>query len=124
MTAESGGMTRRDVLKVAGLAGAGLLTTHGLTSGADAGQRIALACGSDARGLAYALLELADRVTHAERPLDGLEISQPIAEKPANPIRSIARLFASDVEDKPWFNDRTFWRHYLTELANQRFNRF
>src|SRR5438552_16779372 len=42
MTAESGGVTRRDALKVAGLAGAGLLTTHGLTPGADAGQRVAI----------------------------------------------------------------------------------
>jgi hypothetical protein len=212
MTAESGGLTRRDLLKVTGLAGAGLFTASGLDFAADAGQRVAivadpadavavaapaqwalgqlrdalsgrgvaarscrqlnevmagetcvlaggvghlrqplellgrtppkdpealllapakmadkavvLACGNDARGLSYALLELADRVTHAERPLAGLEISQPIAEKPANPIRSVARLFASDVEDKSWFNDKAFWRRYLGELAGQRFNRF
>lgn len=212
MTAESGGLTRRDALKVAGLAGAGLLTGTGITAGADDGRRVAivadpadpvassapaqwaigqlrdalsvhgvaarscrqlneleagetcivtggarplrqviegsgrtppkdpealllaparmaekavvLACGNDARGLTYALLELADRVAHANRPLGGLEISQPISEKPANPIRSVARLFASDVEDKSWFNDKEFWRRYLTELAGQRFNRF
>src|SRR5262249_57639484 len=68
--------------------------------------------------------EGADGVRHAKRRLASLEISQPIAEKPANPIRSIARLFASDVEDQPWFNDKTFWRRYLTELAGHRFNRF
>jgi hypothetical protein len=34
------------------------------------------------------------------------------------------RLFASDVEDKPWFNDREMWPRYLTMLATQRFNRF
>jgi hypothetical protein len=210
MTAESGGMTRRDALKVAGVAGAGLLVNAGLA--ADDGPRVAivadpadaiagsaptqwalsqlreslsarrvaarvcrqlnevaagetcvvaggadalrqalersgrtppkdpesllltpahmaeravvLACGSDARGLAYAVTELADRVTHSEKPLAGLAISQPIAEKPANPVRSVARLFASDVEDKSWFSDKEFWRHYLTELASQRFNRF
>src|SRR6516165_5360183 len=42
MTAESGGLTRRDALKIAGLAGAGLLTTHGLTTGADERRRVAI----------------------------------------------------------------------------------
>ena len=39
-------------------------------------------------------------------------------------IRSLARLFVSDVEDKPWFNDREMWPRYLTMLATQRYNRF
>ena len=34
------------------------------------------------------------------------------------------RLFASDIEDKPWYNDREMWPRYLTMLATQRFNRF
>jgi len=34
------------------------------------------------------------------------------------------RVFASDVEDKAWYNDRDFWRAYLSMLASQRFNRF
>ncbi len=34
------------------------------------------------------------------------------------------RMFTSDVEDKPWFNDREMWPAYLTNLATQRFNRF
>src|SRR5262245_26995613 len=42
MTEESGGLTRREALRVAGIAGVGLLTTHGLTAGADAGQRVAI----------------------------------------------------------------------------------
>ena len=48
----------------------------------------------------------------------------PIVEQPANRVRSIARLFTSDVEDKPWYNDREMWPQYLTMLAAQRFNRF
>jgi hypothetical protein len=95
-----------------------------LITGNVGGRGAVLACGSDARGLTYSLLELADRVTHAGEPLAGLDVRQPIEERPANPVRSVARLFASDVEDKSWFNDRTFWRNYLTELAGQRFNRF
>ncbi len=79
--------------------------------------------GSDPRGLVYALLELADRVSFATDPLQELKSIKPAVEAPANPIRSIGRLFASDVEDKPWFNDREFWPRYLTMLAANRFNR-
>ena len=82
------------------------------------------ACGSDARGLVYALLEVADRVTHADPPLAALETQKPIIEQPANAIRSISRLFVSDVEDLPWYRDKTFWRDYLNMLATERFNRF
>jgi hypothetical protein len=77
-----------------------------------------VAAGRDPRGLVYATLELADRLKTAS-PLP----AAPIVQKPANPIRGVARLFVSDVEDLPWYTDREFWRAYLTELATQRFNR-
>src|SRR5437660_1054572 len=70
-------------------------------------------------------------------PADQIAAAPPVAwaiEQPANAIRSIARLFTSDVEDKPWWYDlgragsgretKGFWSRYLTELATQRFNRF
>jgi hypothetical protein len=80
--------------------------------------------GSDARGLTYALLELADRVRYAGDPIGALAVPTPIAERPANTVRSITRLFTSEVEDKPWFNDRDMWPQYLSMLATERFNRF
>src|SRR6185295_4341269 len=83
-----------------------------------------LACGHDSNGLALALLELIDRMLHAEQPVAALDLPQPVVERPANSIRSVTRLFASDIEDKSWFNDRAFWQSYLTNLATQRFNRF
>jgi hypothetical protein len=83
-----------------------------------------LACGSDVRGLVYAVLELADRIRLVENPLKDLQSIDTIIQRPANKIRSIARPFNSDVEDKVWFYDRSFWQSYLTELATQRFNRF
>jgi hypothetical protein len=43
---------------------------------------------------------------------------------PANAVRSVMRLFASDVEDKPWFYDREMWPRYLDMLAGNRFSRF
>ena len=95
-----------------------------LMYGRASGRSVLLACGSDVRGLVYAVLELADGVTYASRGIDGLDLRYSTAERPANTIRSITRLFASDVEDKGWFNDRAFWQRYLTMLAWQRFNRF
>lgn len=82
------------------------------------------ACGHDTRGLTYALLELADRVRTSSDPQSALAVPVPIAEKPANTVRSLTRLFTSDLEDKPWYNDRDMWPQYLTLLASQRFNRF
>src|SRR3954447_10737441 len=79
---------------------------------------------SDDRGFVYSLLELADRVQYGTDPVAALAISAPIEEQPANRIRSIARAFVSEVEDKPWFYDKNFWREYLTTLAANRFNRF
>ena len=69
-------------------------------------QSVVLAAGSDARGLVYALLELADRVNFAADPLAVLKAVKPVSERPANAIRSISRGFNSDVEDKPWFQDK------------------
>ena len=40
------------------------------------GKSVLLACGSDVRGLVYALLELADRVRHSAQPLAALEIRE------------------------------------------------
>ncbi len=51
-------------------------------------------------------------------------LPQSTAERPANAIRSIQRLFTSEVEDKPWFYDRAMWPRYLAMLAENRFNRF
>ena len=104
----------------------------GLTHGQVANRKVLLACGQDGRGLVYALLDLADRVRHASAPdrvdasaaLAALAIQKPINEQPTNAVRSVMKLFTSDIEDKPWFNDREMWPHYLTMLATQRFNRF
>lgn len=96
----------------------------GLVQGNISGKKVLLACGSDAKGLMYAVLELADRIQCGIAPSVALRISKPIIEKPALKIRSIYRTFTSEVEDKPWYNDREFWKSYLSELAKQRINRF
>jgi hypothetical protein len=95
-----------------------------LAWGKMANRRVLVAGGSDGRGLVYALLELADRASFAADPVADLRDVKPTTETPANAVRSLARCFVSDVEDKPWFNDREMWPRYLTMLATQRFNRF
>ena len=95
-----------------------------LTRGKVGQRTVLVATGSDARGLTYAVLELTDRVRFADDPLPGLKAVKPVSEKPANSIRSVMRAFVSDVQDKPWYNDKAFWQSYLTMLATQRFNRF
>ncbi|MFN8633809.1 MAG: hypothetical protein U0893_08150 [Chloroflexota bacterium] len=88
------------------------------------GQDVLLVTGSDARGIVYAVLELADRAEHAAGdPLAALVVPEPVVERPANPIRGITRLFCSDVEDLPWYLDRKGWQRYLTMLATHRYNR-
>jgi hypothetical protein len=86
--------------------------------------RTLLATGQDARGLAYALYELADVVHNASDTMSALNAIQTTIERPANEVRSMMRLFTSDVEDKPWYYDRAMWPAYFQMLARQRFNRF
>lgn len=89
-----------------------------------AGRRHGLVATGDERGLIYALLELADRVQHSERPLSALEQQEAVIERPLNSVRSVGRIFCSDIQDKPWFYDREMWPAYFSMLAMQRFNRF
>ncbi|HKE21050.1 MAG TPA: hypothetical protein VKB88_01605 [Bryobacteraceae bacterium] len=91
-----------------------------LATGNAGGNSALLAAGTDERGLTYAVLELADRVRFGS----SLDIKSPIVEEPANTVRSCARCFVSDIEDKAWFYDRSMWTEYLTMLATHRFNRF
>jgi hypothetical protein len=88
------------------------------------GKNVLLICGFDPRAVVYALLDLSDRVQNSTDPIAALAAVPSHTEHPANEVRSITRLFTSDVEDKPWYNDRQMWPNYLTMLATQRFNRF
>ena len=86
--------------------------------------RVVAACGADIRGLVYAMSELADRVEHEPDPLAALRLDRPSVSHPANEVRSVARLFCSEIEDLGWYRDEAFWRRYLSMLVSQRFNRF
>jgi len=109
----------QEILKSAGAKVAESPESLGLVPGKAAGKPALLASGFDNRGLVFALLELSDRVQNGV-PL----VQKAVTESPANKVRSLTRLFTSDVEDKPWYNDREMWPQYLTMLATNRFNRF
>ncbi len=88
------------------------------------GRNALVAAGADARGLSYALCELADRLRYEPNSNAAFQISRPVVERPANETRSIMRQFTSELYDKSWFYDKEQWNHYLSLLASQRFNRF
>jgi len=91
----------------------------GLIRGTVEGRTVLAVTGHDSRGAMYAILELTDAVTLSEDPVIAISQRPSLVEKPANRVRSITRLFTSDVEDKPWFNDREMWPQYLTMLAKR-----
>jgi hypothetical protein len=122
--AGAGSPLARQLLKKAGTNIPAVAESLGLVPVPLAGTPGLLVCGHDARGLVYALLELADRVHHAAQPLASLRLQLPIVERPANVVRSLSRLWVSNIEDQPWYHDREMWPRYLTLLATQRFNRF
>lgn len=122
----SGGksLVARDLLKKSGGAATGVPESLAIVSGSVGARKVVLASGADARGLMYALLEIADRVDCGTNPMTALTFAKPFIEKPTNSVRSINRCFQSDIEDKPWFNDKAMWSEYLTMLASNRFNQF
>lgn len=95
-----------------------------LVAGVVRNEPVLMVTGSDVRGLAYGILELADRVVYCGDPVAMLRGIEASVEQPVNSIRSMARLFVSDIEDKSWFYDKGFWESYLSMLMMQRFNRF
>lgn len=114
----------KTVLQSSGVSIEAVPQALGIVRGQIQGVPVIAATGNDALGAVYALLELADAVTLSEDPVLAIKSRTSLVERPANRVRSITRLFTSDVEDKPWFNDREMWPHYLTMLAKHRFNRF
>lgn len=124
VAAGAGSAVAKEILKQAGAAVADKPEALGLVPGKSSGKPALLACGYDSRSLVFALLDLSDRVQNAANANAALAIQKAVIEQPANTIRSMTRLFCSDVEDKGWYNDREMWPQYLTMLATNRFNRF
>jgi len=93
--------TAGPILKMAGASALRGPESLALVPSTHEGKPILLACGHDPRGLMYAVLELADRVQYADKPLRALSMAKPTLEQPLNAVRAIGRPFVSDVEDRP-----------------------
>jgi hypothetical protein len=83
-----------------------------------------LVTGIDTRGIVYGLLELIERIRLNDNPFTALYLSAPVVEITPNKVRSVARAFLSEIEDKSWFYDHAFWQDYLDTITFARFNRF
>lgn len=76
--------------------------------------------GSDERGLAYALMELAERVeAYGGQALITLRDE---TNSPANPVRGIDRII-SNSGDSAWWMNEAYWRYYLETMLADRYNR-
>ena len=76
--------------------------------------------GSDERGLAYALTEMAERVeSYGEQAL--IELGE-YNQSPHTAVRGMDRLIANTGDCQWWMNEE-YWRWYLEELLAARFNR-
>jgi len=100
------------------------LETSALIPGSYHNTSAVLVTGVDVRGIVYGVLELTERIRLNDDPLASLHLSEPRIERTPNKVRSVARAFLSEIEDKAWFYDRDFWTSYLDRLAFARFNRF
>jgi hypothetical protein len=83
-----------------------------------------LVAARDTRGFVYGLLELAERVQFGTDPIAALHLPAVIEQQPSAEVRSVSRYFCSELEDIPWYTDKTFWSGYLDTLVASRFNRF
>ena len=115
LTVREGAPFRVGIMGVPEAAGLGVGESYGLIPGGN----MLVVRGADARGLVYGVTDLARRAGQ-----ERFGVTEPVMERPANPVRSVTRCFVSDVEDKPWYNDRAMWPEYLGMLAANRFNRF
>ncbi|MFC1718745.1 hypothetical protein ACFL6S_34155 [Candidatus Poribacteria bacterium] len=88
------------------------------------GKKVLLVCGSDDRGLMYALLDVADRIGWSDDPGDPLSEVKDIVEKPAVVERALSIYTMSRTHFESFFHNEDYWIRYLDMLARNRFNTF
>ena len=131
---------QRGLTIVAGIAGASqaldeILTQHQLKLG-DAPESLLVhrlsavspalivIAGRDARGLMYALYEVAAQMAAAGPGRGLLSVIQDASESPFLPTRSLTtQLFNADLEAE-WYFDEEYWRGYFSMLARNRYNNY
>jgi hypothetical protein len=86
------------------------------------GETVVLLTGADARGLMYALLEVADRVGWAKSSEPPFQEVADTEEKPYTPERALSLYTFNRAYWESRFYDEAYWARYLDLLAQNRFN--
>jgi hypothetical protein len=86
------------------------------------GKAVVLVAGADARGLMYALLDVADRVGWAKSAGQPFSEVRESEEKPFAPERALSLYTFNRACWEGRFYDETYWARYLDVLAQNRFN--
>lgn len=86
------------------------------------GKPVLLIAGSDARGLMYGELDVADRVGWAPDPKAPFSEVREVAEQPDVSTRAISIYTMNRAYWESRFYDEAYWTRYLDTLAQNRFN--
>jgi hypothetical protein len=86
------------------------------------GKDLLLVAGSDARGLMYALLDVADRTSWAKSAEQPFSEVRDVEEKPFTPERALSIYTFNRAWWESRFYDEAYWARYLDVLARNRFN--
>ncbi len=86
------------------------------------GQSLLVMAGYDDVGLMYALLDLADGISHAPQDSKWDEAANEISEAPRNSMRRMRVLMHHAANEKEWYHSLEYWDWYIGMLATNRFN--
>jgi hypothetical protein len=86
------------------------------------GKSVVLVAGADARGLMYALLDVADRVGWAKSGAHPFSEVRDAEEKPYAPERALSIYTFNRAYLESRFYDEAYWARYLDVLAQNRFS--
>ena len=84
------------------------------------GKNTLFVSGYDGQGLAYALYELAERVSSQSI----INLVDPLSAEPALQIREVFNFFNNFHLDSVWFYDPNYWEAYFSLLARNQINTF
>jgi hypothetical protein len=92
--------------------------------GAYQGKPAVILCGADARGLMYAALDTADRVTYSNNADNPFQLVRDVSEKPFLAERGISIYTMQRAYFESRLYDETYWQRYFDMLASSRINSF
>ncbi|MBE7559404.1 hypothetical protein HS125_10800 [bacterium] len=88
----------------------------------EGGAEILAVAGSDAMGLMYALLEIAEEIEALPRDADWFASVKEVSEKPANAMRRMRIMLHHEANEEDTYLNPEYWDWYLDLLVRNRFN--